>query len=87
VVFDRQGTYVWKVDDDDLARRVPVETGLRKGGRVEVTLGLQPGDRIVTAGTHKVSEGKQLVARSPARDARGQARREPPEGDEVGEGT
>jgi membrane fusion protein (multidrug efflux system) len=87
VVFDRQGTYVWRVSDGDVAQRVPVETGLRKGGRVEVTLGLQPGDRIVTAGTHKVSEGKRVVAAAPARDAQGQARRAPPGGEEVGEGT
>ncbi|MEE9607575.1 MAG: efflux RND transporter periplasmic adaptor subunit [Myxococcota bacterium] len=64
VVFDRHGTYVWRLDEDGVAERVPIETGLRKGGRVEVTIGLRPGDRVVTAGTHKVTEGKKVVARS-----------------------
>jgi len=61
VVFDREGTYVWRVRDE-LAERVPVEVGLRKNGRVEVTLGLAAGDTIVTAGTHKVVEGHKLRA-------------------------
>ena len=74
VVFDRQGTYVWRVRDE-VAERVPIEIGLRKGGRVEVTLGLSPGDTIVTAGTHKVIEGRKLRAAAPVDSdhARGQA--------------
>jgi membrane fusion protein (multidrug efflux system) len=85
VVFDRQGTYVWRVGDDGAASRVPVQVGLRKAGRVELSLGLRPGDRIVTAGTHKVSEGRKLVAATPSGGAAGQARRPRPVG--TGEGT
>jgi len=75
VVFDREGTYVWRVRDE-VAERVPIEIGLRKGGRVEVTLGLSPGDTIVTAGTHKVIEGRKLRAAAPAEtdQARGEPR-------------
>ena len=61
LVFDREGAYVWRVRDD-VATRVPVEVGLRKHGRVEVTLGLAAGDTIVSAGTHKVIEGHKLRA-------------------------
>ena len=64
VVFDRAGTYVWRVRDE-IAERVPIEIGLRKNGRVEVTLGLAAGDTIVTAGTHKVIEGRKLRAAAP----------------------
>jgi membrane fusion protein (multidrug efflux system) len=64
VVFDQAGTYVWRVRNE-IAERVPVETGLRKNGRVEVTLGLVAGDTIVTAGTHKVIEGHKLRAAVP----------------------
>ena len=38
VVFDRQGTYVWRVDEEGLPSRAPIDLGLRKGGRVEVTM-------------------------------------------------
>lgn len=85
IVFDRQGTYVWKLDAEDRASRVPVQVGLRQGGRVEVSLGLLPGDRIVTAGTHKVQEGKQVAVAAPHPPPAGQAQSEPPAG--VGEGT
>ncbi len=87
VVFDRQGTYVWKLLDDDVATRVPIEVGLRKQGRVEVTLGLQDGDRIVTAGAHKVSEGKKVFAAQPDAASSGQARRQPPSDGGAEEGT
>lgn len=78
VVFDRRGTYVWRVGEDMTVSRVPVETGLRRDGRVEITLGLQPGDRIITVGTHKVEEGDKVVAAEPRSGAVGQARREVP---------
>lgn len=78
VVFDRRGTYVWRVGEDMVVSKVPVETGLRRDGSVEVTLGLQAGDRVVTAGTHKVDEGDKVVAATPRSGAIGQARREVP---------
>jgi hypothetical protein len=61
VVFDQQGTFVWRVRDE-LGERVPIDIGLRKNGRVEVKLGLSPGDTIVSAGTHKVIPGRKLRA-------------------------
>ena len=61
VVADRLGTFVWSVDREDVATRVPIEVGLRKGGQVEVIGGLVGGERIVTAGTHKVSAGKKVA--------------------------
>ncbi|MEW6272285.1 MAG: hypothetical protein AB1689_23630 [Thermodesulfobacteriota bacterium] len=45
------------MDDESFAHHVPVELGIRREGRVEVTAGLAPGDRIVSAGTHKVADG------------------------------
>ena len=85
VVFDRQGTYVWRLDEDGVPTRAPIDLGLRTGGRVEVTLGLRPGDRIVVAGTHKVLEGERVRAKAPS--TTGQARREPKEGGPGGAGT
>ena len=84
VVFDPEGTYVWRLDGEHVATRVPVELGLRKPGRVEVRLGLQPGDLIVSAGTHKVMAGARVAIAAPT--ALGQARGSAsPEAD--GEGT
>jgi len=73
------------VDGEGVPTRVPVETGLRQDGGVEITLGLQPRDTIVTAGVHKVQAGKRVVAATHVPSAAGQARREDPAA--VGEGT
>ncbi|MDE4539088.1 efflux RND transporter periplasmic adaptor subunit [Pseudomonas sp. ITEM 17296] len=40
--------------------RVPVTTGERWQGRVEVTSGLAPGDRVVVSGQLKLSDGMQV---------------------------
>ena len=85
IAIDERGNYVWVVDDTRHASRRPVEIGLRERGVVEVTEGLSPGVEIVTAGTHKVSEGEQVrVSESPLVD---RARGTPPEGSILGEGT
>jgi membrane fusion protein (multidrug efflux system) len=85
VVFDRQGTYVWRIDEEDVPTRAPIDLGLRQEGRVEVTVGLAAGDRIVVAGTHKVMEGKKVRVEAPS--GTGQARREPKEERPGGAGT
>jgi len=87
IVFDRQGTYVWKVDSESVAGKVPVETGLRRDGTVEVTLGLRSGERIVSAGTHKVKEGEKVVEAVAATVPTGQAHNAPATGSGAGEGT
>ena len=74
VVFDRQGTYVWRVDEEGVPTRTPIDLGLRQEGRVEVTTGLRAGDQIVVAGTHKVMDGQRVVVVEP--ESAGQARRE-----------
>jgi len=87
IVFDHQGTFVWRVTDENRAERVPIETGLRTGGTVEVTMGLYTGDSIVTAGVHKVGEGDQIAISTAPPATTGQALRSPKPGSEAGEGT
>jgi membrane fusion protein (multidrug efflux system) len=48
---------VWVVNGEGLARRRQVEVGLRARDGVEVVAGLEPGDRVVTAGASLLSEG------------------------------
>jgi membrane fusion protein (multidrug efflux system) len=85
LVYDRKGTYVWRDDGEGRATRVPIEIGLRRRGMVEVSLGLRGGDRIVSAGTHKVSEGDTLAAKDVPNS--GQALRDMPADAAGGEGT
>jgi membrane fusion protein (multidrug efflux system) len=61
LVQDAQGTYVWRVGADGTAQRAAVQLGLRRAGRVEITSGLNAGERVVTAGTHKLAPGAPLA--------------------------
>jgi membrane fusion protein (multidrug efflux system) len=85
VAIDRHGSYVWVIDENNEASRRPIETDLRERGIVEVVQGLSPGTRIVTAGTHKVVEGK--VVKIAEKPLVGRASGTPPEGSLIGEGT
>ena len=61
LLVDQTGPFVWRVGADGKAMRAAVEVGLRKAARVEIRTGLEPGDRIVSAGTQKVTEGSEVV--------------------------
>ncbi len=60
MVYDRNGSYVWRVVEGSIAEKVPVRIGLRSGGTVEIVQGLQAGDAVISAGTHKVISGRKL---------------------------
>ncbi|MDX2167007.1 MAG: efflux RND transporter periplasmic adaptor subunit [Deltaproteobacteria bacterium] len=65
VAYDADGVFVWRVTPARSVERVPVELGIRQGGRVEIAHGLTAGDRIVAAGTHKVAPGVTIQEVAP----------------------
>ncbi len=65
IAYDANGPFVWRVTPEQTVERVPVTLGLRQAGRVEIADGLVPGERIVTAGTHKVNPGAVVQAAEP----------------------
>jgi membrane fusion protein (multidrug efflux system) len=60
VVYDPQGTFVWRVGAEGAVERVPVVAGLRRNGLVEIRSGVAAGDRVVSAGTNKVVAGRPV---------------------------
>ncbi|HKR25277.1 MAG TPA: efflux RND transporter periplasmic adaptor subunit, partial [Allosphingosinicella sp.] len=60
VVGEGENRFVFALGGDGRARRVPVRTGARIAGRIEVLQGLRPGQRVVTEGIVKVSDGMQV---------------------------
>ena len=57
VVGEGDLRYVYTLTPDGKAKRTEIRTGLRFNGRIEVVEGLRPGERVVTEGVVKVSEG------------------------------
>ncbi len=53
--------FVWTVDNDSKARRTMVSTGEIQGNRIAIGSGLEIGQRVVTEGYQKLSEGTRVV--------------------------
>ena len=53
--------FAWTIDDANSAHRTPIEIGQTAGNRVEVISGLTSGQRVVTEGYQKLSEGTKVV--------------------------
>ena len=70
---DRDGEFVYRIDDDRIVHRVPVRSGQRLADRVEVLDGLELGDLVVVKGFLGLNEGTQVRIV----DASGEANRKP----------
>ncbi|WP_129792986.1 efflux RND transporter periplasmic adaptor subunit [Sphingosinicella sp. CPCC 101087] len=57
VIGEGDQRFVYTVDGEGVARRTLVRTGIRFGGRVEILGGLRPGQRVITEGVVKVTDG------------------------------
>lgn len=79
IIGEGDARFVFVVGEDGKAKRTPVKTGLRSTGRVEIVEGLQPGERVVTEGVAKLSDGIK-VRLAGARNTRPAARQAPAKG-------
>ena len=57
LVLRREGTFVYRIDDELKAEQVNVITGLGAGKFIEVIGNIQPGDRIVIRGAERLNSG------------------------------
>lgn len=64
VVGEGDQSFVFIVDKGS-AKRVAVRTGLRQNGMVEILSGLQPGQRVVTEGVVKITDGAKVRLAGP----------------------
>ena len=60
LVLRREGSSVYRVLDDDTAERVTVTTGLGAGGMIQITGGIDAGDRIVVRGAERLRPGQKV---------------------------
>ena len=57
LVLRREGTYVYRIDEDNTAHRITVEIGDGDGAMVAVSGDLIPGDRVAIRGAETLQEG------------------------------
>ncbi len=57
VIQRASGAAVFRIDEEDRVQRVPIETGARDGGRIEVRGGIRAGDWIVQRGHGGLADG------------------------------
>jgi membrane fusion protein (multidrug efflux system) len=60
VIGEGENRFVYTVDAGGTARRTAVRTGLRTAGRVEILEGLKPGQKVVTEGVVKLTDGMKV---------------------------
>ena len=60
LVLRREGTSVFRVNNDMSVEQVNVITGLGDGSHIEVIGELRPGDRVVTRGAERLSDGETV---------------------------
>lgn len=65
VIGEGEDRFVYTVGEDGRARRTPVRTGTRMGGRMEIVAGLRPGQRVITEGVVKVADGMEVRLAGP----------------------
>ena len=53
--------FVWTIDDINTAHRTTVTIGHTAGNRVSILSGVKAGERVVTDGYQKLSEGTKVV--------------------------
>lgn len=63
VVQREGGAWIFRVEEGNRVRRVPVETGTQSKGRIEVRGGVAAGDRIVRRGHGGLADGMVVVVR------------------------
>jgi len=56
-IINNKGDKAVYLAENDLARLVPVETGIQEGWEIQVTKGLQPGAKVIVVGQKDVKDG------------------------------
>ena len=64
-----RGAFVYVVGDDNTVTRVPIKTGYEDEQATIVTEGLQGGEKVVTDGASRLSDGSKVALAQPTADA------------------
>lgn len=63
--MDNEGNFVWTLGDDNTVSKHRITTGVQDSSQVVVTAGLSAGDRVVTDGIDRLTDGIQVEVLTP----------------------
>ncbi|WP_164503700.1 efflux RND transporter periplasmic adaptor subunit [Pleionea sediminis] len=61
LVLRRQGTFVFRVNEDNTAEQIPVELGLSSGEFIEIKGNVALGDKIIVRGAERLQPGQAVA--------------------------
>jgi membrane fusion protein (multidrug efflux system) len=64
-LFPHSGGFAVYRSNNGIAELVPVETGIRMAGTVEILSGLKAGDQVARSGNLRLSPGRKIISESP----------------------
>jgi len=60
ILYEGNKKFIYKIIEDNVIKKIEVETGIRNAGNLEVLLGLNEGDKIIAEGLTKVRPGMKV---------------------------
>ena len=60
IILEGNKAYVYKVMEDNIIKKIEIQTGMRTKGNVEIISGLQKNDKIVAEGLAKTRPGEKI---------------------------
>ncbi|SQJ13864.1 Efflux pump periplasmic linker BepD precursor [Serratia rubidaea] len=63
--MDNEGNFVWTLGDDNTVSKHRVTTGVQDSQQVVISAGLSAGDRVVTDGIDRLTDGIQVEVLTP----------------------
>ena len=60
VMYEGGKKFVYKIIENNMIKKIEIETGIRKQGNIEVLSGLNQGDKIIAEGLTKVRPGMKI---------------------------
>jgi RND family efflux transporter MFP subunit len=60
LVLRKNGTYIYIVDENNIAQQIPVKTGIGVGDRIEVMAELSETDQVVVRGAERLRAGQKV---------------------------
>ncbi len=60
IVLRKQGSFVFMIDDESIARKIPVEIGAGQGDFIAITGDIEEGEQVIVRGAERVKEGQAV---------------------------